>query len=71
MCAYMSNPTINVTAVSNGPITRHELVSNNTQIHTKNIKTQPTNGINFVIIDTDELVRALVSCTLRRREEII
>lgn len=71
VCAYMSNPTINVTTVSNGPITRLELVSNNTQLHTKNIKTQPTNGINFVIIDVDELVRALVNSTLRRREEII
>lgn len=57
----MCNPTINVTAVSNWPITRHGLVSNNTRLHAKNINAQPTNGINFVIIDTDELVRALVS----------
>lgn len=31
------------------------------ELHTKkNIKTQPTNGIEFVIKDADELVRALV-----------
>lgn len=29
-CAYVSNPSINVTPVSNGSITRHKLVSNNT-----------------------------------------
>ena len=57
----MSNKTINVTAVSNGPITRHELVSNNTRLHTENIKTQATNGIDFVITGADEPVRALVS----------
>ena len=60
-CVFVSNPTINVTAVSNGPITRHKLVSNNTWLHTENIKTQATNGIDFVITGADEPVRALVS----------
>lgn len=55
-CVHMSNPTINVTAVSNGPITRRQLVSNNTQLHSKkeNPNTQPTNGIDFVITACDE-----------------
>lgn len=39
VCVHMSNPTINVTAVSNGPIRRYAPVSNNTQLHIKNIKT--------------------------------
>lgn len=61
VCMHMSNPTINVTAVSNGPIRRCVSGPNNTQLHIKDIQTLPTNGINFVIIDTDELVEALVS----------
>lgn len=34
LCVYMSNQAINVTALSNGPIKRHQLVSDITQLHT-------------------------------------
>lgn len=70
VCACVCiNPAINVSTVSNGPITRHKLVSNNTQAPHYKHQTRPTNGINFVIKDTYELVRALVSAAKFYPEE--